>query len=286
MESNKSKTTAPPLTSQPRKGVAYSVGFDDVFDSLAFMGGELGERGREFVNQPRYTVRDTGATYRIINHWASQGLLPERREKDSAGWRKLSIKDLLWLEIVKELREFGFPIEKIKKTFDCLISEDRRHLEVALGLAIRKEPVAVFVLVFDDGTADIGTEHCIDFTDHIFGYQTFLRINVNAVLKRIFPQTETVCAAWRRIPDTLQPRGEILNEGEKSLLDSVRDKKNHEVRANLKEGKVTDIESTKKIDKPNVFETLKDMNYGEVTIQVENGKPVYGRVKRKKKVKP
>lgn len=257
----------------------------DVFDNLAY--AEDGAKAREFINRPRYTAKDAQTTYRLINHWSSQGLLPERRDENPAGWRKLSMIDLLWLETIKELRKFGLSIDKIRKVFYCIIaSEDGRikwpHLEIALGLAIRKQPIAIFLLVFEDGTADIATENCIDFTDHVNGYQTFLRINLNSLLKRIFPQTRDVKAAWCRVP--MKPLEEQLNEDEKTLIKSLHDRKNSAFSVRMKHGKITEIETTLEVEKPKVFETLQDMNYGEMTVLVEKGKPVHATIRKKKRM--
>ena len=266
--------------------VHHAFWYDDVFLELAY--GEQGEQARLFINTPRYTVKDSGATYRVINSWAAQKLLPERREDGEATWRKLTLKDLIWLEIIKELREFGLSLEKIRKTFHSLVLSEgehieRAHLEVALGLAIRENPIAVFVLVFEDGTADIATEDCIDFNDHMNGYQTFLRVNINQLLLRIFPKTRLVRAAWRRVP--LSPHDNPLDNAEQAVVKALRDKENEKILVRKRDGEIDSLETTANVPKAQAFEMLREMQYGEVSIKKENGASVNARVTRRSKVK-
>ena len=262
----------------------YAPWFVDVFDDLAY--AQQGEQARVFINTPRYTVKDSNATYRVINTWAAQGLLPERREENTS-WRKLSLKDLIWLEILKELREFGLPLEKARKAYQCLVVSEkgleRPHLEVALGLAIRTTPLAVFVVVFQDGSADIATNECIDFTDHVHGYQSFLRLNVNQLLRRVFPQTPIIKAAACRIP--LQPNDMVLDVAEREIIGAVREEENEQIHIRKKSGVIDAYETISNIPKPQAFQILQEMRFGEVAIQNENGVPVHARVTRKIKVK-
>ena len=53
-------------------------------------------------------------SYRIINHWEKNGLLLNARP-DGKGWRRYSIIDVIWINIMGALRDFGYSIEALKK---------------------------------------------------------------------------------------------------------------------------------------------------------------------------
>lgn len=51
----------------------------------------------------------TGESYRVLNHWRTEGIIPERINT------RLSVVELVWIRIVQELRRFGLSLEAIKK---------------------------------------------------------------------------------------------------------------------------------------------------------------------------
>jgi|GEM_PF-3456591 len=78
------------------------------------------------ISKPLLTVNDVGISYRTINNWEANGLMLSERA-NSRNWHKFSFIDFVWLNIVFELRQLGFPLTKIKKLKDFLsenIDED------------------------------------------------------------------------------------------------------------------------------------------------------------------
>ena len=65
---------------------------------------------REAINKKTNTVNDSGATYRLINHWADGGLIEDSRLDSKKGWRRLSFLDLVWIQVLVELRKYGVAI--------------------------------------------------------------------------------------------------------------------------------------------------------------------------------
>ena len=64
-----------------------------------------------------FDVKNTGVTYKTVNHWDSQNLLVSRRTEESK-WRKFSFVDFVWLKIVEQFRGIGISIpllQKVKK---------------------------------------------------------------------------------------------------------------------------------------------------------------------------
>lgn len=67
----------------------------------------------KYLNHPD---RETGAenySARVLNHWEKEGVLNDLRE-GGRGWRKYSPMDRIWIQLVQQLRAFGYPLSKIK----------------------------------------------------------------------------------------------------------------------------------------------------------------------------
>lgn len=92
---------------------------DELFDSKSI---DKAAEFYEVMNQPKFLVKDTGISYRNINHWDSMGLIRCSRREDGAGDRKFSFMDLFWVKIVEELRAFGVPVPFIKSITDDIYS--------------------------------------------------------------------------------------------------------------------------------------------------------------------
>ena len=58
------------------------------------------------------TLVNKSISSRMLNHWEELNLIDNNRE-NGKGWRKFSILDSVWMEIILELRNFGFPNDKI-----------------------------------------------------------------------------------------------------------------------------------------------------------------------------
>ncbi len=81
------------------------------------------EMTRENYFSEEFTLIDLGITTRVFNHWTKMGLMPDRKKWKSGNTYRFNFIELIWFKIVKELREFGYPIEKIKHVKQQLLSE-------------------------------------------------------------------------------------------------------------------------------------------------------------------
>ncbi len=71
------------------------------------------------IFKPVLTVNDLCISYRTINSWESGGLMLTERP-NTRNWHKFSFVEFVWLNIVFELRQLGFPLPKIKRLKDFL----------------------------------------------------------------------------------------------------------------------------------------------------------------------
>lgn len=66
-----------------------------------------------------FSIKDTGLTYRTISSWSQEGLIDHFQNSDGK-WHKFSFTELIEILIYKELREFGFSLDKIKKVKESI----------------------------------------------------------------------------------------------------------------------------------------------------------------------
>lgn len=73
------------------------------------------------ITERRANLAMVGVNARTYNHWRNLGLVGEPAIKGQAKqWVRLNIYDYVWLEIVKVVREFGMPLETIKRMRELL----------------------------------------------------------------------------------------------------------------------------------------------------------------------
>lgn len=79
----------------------------------------------ELLHERKFTSKDLGISYRELNHWSTKELLLGNNQ--SGKWRKFNMIELIWLNLVKELRKYNVSIPNIKSvkdSFDIDISLD------------------------------------------------------------------------------------------------------------------------------------------------------------------
>lgn len=87
---------------------------DTIFNSMSadsFMEGI--EKTNELRFQQKFVLKDIGISTRVMNHWDAKGLIPASL-RNKGGTYTFNFIELIWMHIVKELREYGYPLENIK----------------------------------------------------------------------------------------------------------------------------------------------------------------------------
>lgn len=257
-----------------------SGGFVD--SCLELVGGEQFKKFCVRVNEKKHSMRDADTTYRIINHWTELGLFDDARPDDSMDWRKLSLKDIMWLRMARDLRKFGIPLDTLKLTYKSLWK--RRYggskriypwMEVAIALCqLRRQ---VILAVREDGYAEITSPASLALSDMLTGVPSLIRINVNNIWREVIGDKDGKYIPVERVPFGLQPN-------EIDACAAMQDTDDGAVTMHLKDGKVTRIDTSKKVDgAERIGDILKETHFGEVTMKVENGKAVHTQMVKKEK---
>lgn len=239
---------------------------------------------REKLRERKYTVKDTGIPYRLINHWEASKLMPEGvllddRQKESS-WRTFSLTEIAWLKVISRLRDFGLSLKQISKVKGWIIHWNKLYgyypsFEYCLARALFSSQ-DTYLRVGVDGTADLVSADQLEMDKIIKGSRDMLLISTKSILTELkldFP--------------AIKNRLELSDE-EFELFDEVRHKGNNEVKASVKNGEITEIESSKTmtdipLDKDIKDETEGEEMYGRVLTQYEKGRRRSVQIVKKKR---
>jgi hypothetical protein len=251
---------------------------DDAF--LIALGGYLQDKDKcvgyaNVLTEKKFTIKDSDSTYRVINHWSNLGLFDDDRPVEKKGWRKFSIVDLTWLQILTELRSFGLSLDKIKVGY-TKIKETWDILECGISLCFLKKGIAV--IVFSDGHIEVVPREAVTKSESI-GYlkeSSYLVISLNNCLNKLFP-SKNFTPTFRTFE---------LSEKEISLLTELRSGGCDEISVRMRDGVIYRIDAKSKdvgeIGKlSDIFNAIKD---GDFTVKKQDGKIVYVEKTKKTKV--
>ncbi|GAB3816559.1 hypothetical protein GCM10028895_11880 [Pontibacter rugosus] len=99
------------------KGKYFAVDIP-VYDSPGDYAMEILEN----LKYRQFTLKDAGITSRVHNNWRSLGIVPDSEEDGKKLY--FDFIQYLWLQIVKDLRRFGLPLETIAAVKDYMFDED------------------------------------------------------------------------------------------------------------------------------------------------------------------
>ncbi len=247
-------------------------GDDFLFSLLEYQSNRTENKLSRFLNTNKKGLSQK-ASYRAINHWEKNGLIDDDRP-EGKGWRKFSIVEMVWISLIAELREFGFPLEKILRVKENLknkgeVQRDYKVpfpvLEFFIALAYSNKE-AVSFLVFSDGNVGYVTNHQYNTSTTIYGMKNHVRIDLNEIVQRLFPDTD------------LKPvsRGTFEVFGEEfKLMYMVRMGNYETITVRLKNKKITILEATEnmKTDEK-ILEILRKGSYQDIELKQADGKVV------------
>lgn len=83
---------------------------------------------------------------RIIKHWHKMGILPNKAT-DLNKWTKYTFPEMMWINTVTEMRDFGLPLPQIKMTYDKIIAPNPKNWAALIHSIIYNGTVDVFIIV-------------------------------------------------------------------------------------------------------------------------------------------
>lgn len=248
----------------------------------------------DFLNKKVFRVSDTPLSYRQVNSLDKDGLLGEQSERKK-GWREFSPKELVYIQIVTELKELGFEHRKLDNLWRAFFKEPNKppkgekmpspHInrgisETALGCVFAQVEMTLVVnkkgefAFFDPGNFAV--------YDRLLGAlpSVYIRLNlndfVNDVLKMM--KKEPFPVKWSLSEEYIQSSVLNLTEKEKGILEVIRNNDFQTVKLKKKNGEVSVIHAERSngddISVQDLVKILKEKDYQDINIVKRDGKLV------------
>jgi hypothetical protein len=223
----------------------------------------------EYMEIKVFSPTDTGLSYRVLNHWSKKGLVDDVKERKNK-WRKFSLKDLIWINILIELRRFGVPIKTLLNVkswfngsiFTSISSPPYKRKDVYIFMAFTATPVNAVLNFMGTGYLIHGT------TVHSFWmmYSPYpnIHINLNSIIGKIFNKPSLSFDLEIKEPMTL---------GEKEILRLIKEQNYTEIRIKFENGKAKLFEGTEHINTQGkkIIDLLNEYGYQEIRLLKHNG---------------
>lgn len=277
----KKKKSAKSITEIGR--LTRTEGWELAVAEYAFGDAPALKRIRTVLREKRFTVKDSEATYRLINHWTDLGLVEDSARQSEEGWRRLSLVDLIWIKTLAEMRSFGVPLETLQAVRNSIFKVPKNHatrpdFEYAVAHCLVKKNSSFFLLVFSEGRADVIDQDQLDFNKALglLSGESYLTISINAICKQVIPSLS--------IP--INPISTHLDEKELSVVNAIREGRYDQIEVHSRDGKVNRIELKERRQgrQEKIDELISKISFGEVTVKFQNGKPVLTEVVESRKV--
>lgn len=186
----------------------------------------------------KFTVGETDTSYRMINHWSDEGLLPQGIIANT-GWRKFTFSEIVWIKAIHHLRNYGLPLEKIQTVMRCIMkwepSAEAYPVFESYILIAWETGKEVYLVVWPSGVADLVTSNELENykASGERARSDMLLISIKGILEEL--RIEKI------IPYEIM---HSLSKAEKVVMDEIRDEKNDEVKIKNK-GPEIEIESSR-----------------------------------------
>jgi len=257
----------------------------DWFD-LNFFGGfaSSSDAIKKKLNLQNYKVDDKRLSSRVLNHWYKSEIIEDNRP-NGKGWKKFSISELVWVQIVFKLRNIGLDLNRIKLVkhhIDKFNSIDENSncllLDFYILVAMYSE-TPIKLLIFETGQAEIVRQVDIDIANQMeIIIEDFIMIDLNKLLDKLFTKKK-IKADYFGQKDANQ-KSALVQQIETSVL-----KENIQsvtVKVNDKDYSIDEKYFVKNKDKANAIFNMLD--FGELVEKKHQGRSTY-EVTSKKKIK-
>lgn len=229
---------------------------------------------RQRLNRREMKIKNDAFTYRTLNHWERNGLLEFERGDRGTGWRRISIMDAVWLDLISELRNFGVSLEHIRQIKDQLVSMSDEDLVPSIYPPLEfftyhflRTKIPVNIMVFDDFSVLIGDELQIQASERLNSIGNHIRISLPRLLQNILRMKDL----------SPQYEGKLkLSDKELSLILEIRTGTYRSIKVRMKDGQIVLLEKEKNEDVAlkRLSEIMKEKKYEKVIMESENGEIV------------
>jgi len=251
----------------------FSENFKEFFKGVNVDGGN-----ESFLNRRYFSLKETKISARTLNSWYKNNILNDDRI-GGKGWSKFSFSELLWIGIVKELRNFGFSLKKIKIVKVYLESLNTEKYDSKFVLidfyfyAGVKFGTPMKLIVFSEGKTILSRQTAIDSaiqSQIISG--NYISIDFAALISQLISI----------VPNTTDYTNDSRTNFENEIKQAIEND-------GIKSISIIKNKSDYLIEKEHTFETRKEasqftstISYGSTTEQKHNNKSVFKSIEQKK----
>lgn len=260
-----------------RAGHGQCVYRSDHFHAKAvygFLEWEKRDRFHAMLTERKFPLSSTDASSRVINSWEMGGVVDDPRS-DGQGWRRFNLLEVTWLHAAIRLRRFGLSIQALTRARNTMNdawggyqieSSSRITLfEIYLVQAMRSVPV--FLIVFEDGTADLATDSQYDATSTYFRLADHVRIELNRTFQSAYPESNWAIPKFEsRFP---------VSHDELSTIEAIKNGNFSSITLTLDNGKVKTIRATEEIAGERIIDLLKENDFQDIEIKQRDGNVVH-----------
>lgn len=221
----------------------------------------------EILSKDRF-LKELQQSPRVLTHWKQSGIIPEK----SSGKRKkeYSRTELIWLNLVSELRNLGLPIDLIKQLKESILdkSEDLEFsiFEYAIIYSIVVEPM-ILVIEAEGGIPKLLSKSDYKLLLEEADLPIHIHINILNLCEQEFPNNS--------FKISFKSPNSNLSEQEITLLYCLRTGDYSEMKIKMKNGEICHIEGHKKHDpSARIMDLIKSHDYQDISIKVSDGKIV------------
>lgn len=230
---------------------------------------------RDFLRNRKLTSADLNIPYRVINHWSGLNLfIDDEPNANQIKWRRFSFTDIIWIEIIKELRKYGFSLDKISKLKEFIIDQpiaDPHAFEYQIFLTMVRTPVSL--LVYEDGfgifiarEGDFSNKFIKGYLNSNLKRSSFIVIDLNRIVTKLFPLKNNL-PEFNDLVD--------LNADEVELINFIRFNSFEEVIVKLNDGKIQRFDGKKRESlEVDLLDLIHKNKYQRVTIVQAGGNTI------------
>jgi len=232
-------------------------------------------KGRAFnksLNNECYSVNSSGQTYRTIDVWSKAGLfddlkLIDKHTTDKQEWKKFSMLDLIWIEIISQLRKFGLSlvtIKALKSSLRCYAG-NLKNLKWAYESKVREvfQGAQIVIIVQSNGEAEIHDYLEWEYIKRKYKINNFIIVNFTEIVKSLNKNVKIVTK-----------HSLVVSEPSKEfeILQLIKNGNYESVEIVPKNGVIERYRLNQKVDvNKRIIDILKEADYQNITINRTNG---------------
>lgn len=244
----------------------------------AYLSNEEKFNLSRLMNEKSFTKAHTPLSYRQINTLSKDKLFPEERDT-TKGWRKFSLKELVFFYIVFELKKYGLPHEILKNLSKSFFEEPTA--EVAIGYVLTY--IEIVLTIKSDGTVDYydPSHYLLIGIEKTPAIQIHLNSMVNVVREKVGQPLFGIKVSTRNYLWNHQEMS--ISENEKEIIKMIRNKEFTSIAINKKDGGSLIVHAGRAnnndINAKDIIKMLQEKDFQDISIIQRNGKIVHYDIK-------